>query len=69
MRLIDLKKAIDFYLEHGNNDNLEVVIPNNKNQMGATSATKLKGLSVGFDWNTGRIFLLPENKMQEVTNK
>ena len=69
MRLIDLKKAIDFYLENGNNYHLEVVIPNNKHQMGATSATKLKGVSVGFDWNTGRFFLLPENKMQEINSK
>ena len=45
--------------------NCRVVIPNNKRTMGGTSYTEIKDTRKGFDWDSGKVFLNPENKMKE----
>ena len=67
MNLLELKKRIEAALstERIPADEIEVVIPNNKPSMGATSATKVRTADKGFDWNTGMFFINPEVDMVE----
>ena len=46
-----------------------VCIPNHKGGMGGTSATNIKGAVQGFDWNRGKLFILPETDMINKSNK
>lgn len=68
LTLIEFKNRIDFYLLQKRYEDAEVCIPNNKGGMGGTSATNVVGCQMGIDWDSGRFFIFPENKMIEGTN-
>lgn len=65
MTLIELKEIIDFLLQTEGNEDLKVCIPNNKPSMGYTSVTYVKNVCKGFDWDSQRLFIYPENEMTE----
>ena len=44
----------------------EISIPNNEGSIGGTSATDIEQVIFGFDWDAGRVFIYPENMMQEI---
>jgi len=71
MKLKELKEAIDrVYASHHDYDgidNIEVCVPNNKNGMGGTPVTRIKGAHKGIDWDSGKFFIYPEVKMVELT--
>ncbi len=67
MTLKELKDKIDFHYNFSErNHDLEVGIPNNKGGQGGDPMTHIKGVGVGFDWNRGKFFIFPDNKMKEI---
>lgn len=67
MTLRELKERVDraFNRLREGDDDLEVVIPNNKPSMGPISTTKIKSASQGIDWENGLFVLRPEVPMIE----
>jgi len=57
MTLRELKQIVDRTILRRGNDELEVVIPNNKTSMGEISTTKVLGANQGIDWNRGMFIL------------
>lgn len=48
----------------------EVCIPIEEDaHLGGTACTNVKSISVGFDWDRGRIFLIPEDKLTKYDNQ
>ncbi len=69
MTLRELKKRVDAAVLrlHHEEDDFEVVIPNNKPSMGARSMTRVSSAGQGFDWENEYFIINPEVKMQEDT--
>lgn len=65
MTLLELKQKVDLALQRMGGEDLEVCIPNNKNAMGGTPVTKVRGASCGIDWDRGKFMIYPEIKMIE----
>lgn len=67
MKLRELQKQIEWALSHlKEEDDLEVVIPNNKDSVGRISCTKVGYASSGFDWESGLFIISPEKRMTEI---
>lgn len=66
MTLKELKERIDSLMDKHADD--EVCIPNNKSGVGGTPATGIRQVNIGFDWNRGLVFIVPENMLQEIPN-
>jgi len=67
MTLRELKEKVDRAFDRlkEKEDDLEVVIPNNKPSMGPISTTKIKSASQGIDWENGLFVIIPEIPMIE----
>ena len=66
MKLTELKEKVDrAYARLKEGEDLDVVITNNKSQMGAIGTTKIKSAQEGFDWERGLFILKPEVLMIE----
>ena len=64
MTIRELKERVDLIISRlKDNEDLDVVIPNNTPSMGPIGATSVKGVQSGFDWNKGRLFIYPEKEM------
>jgi hypothetical protein len=74
MNLEELKRAVDFaydratgYASRDNPENYTVVIPVYRvGSVGGTPSVVVKSLSVGFDWDRGKIFINPESRLREI---
>ena len=70
MKLLELKARVDHALKMVGNEELEVVIPNNKGGMsGCISATGIKSAGQGIDWNHRKFIIWPEVGMVEFEKK
>lgn len=69
MKLRELKELIDFQVAHHPEANeWEVVIPNNKPSIGPRSVTRIAQAGGGIDWDKGKFFLFPEDRMCLLNN-
>lgn len=65
MKLKELKEIVDHLLEvNPRNENLDVVIPIEKESYGGTPSVNVKSLHNGIDWNNGKLFINPDNKLK-----
>lgn len=63
MRLEELKVIIDKVIERDpRNGELELFVPNGKSSVGPIVADRVRGCTTGFDWNSGRFFILTEEQ-------
>lgn len=64
MKLIELKELIDFQVAHHPEANeWDVVIPNNRPSVGPRACTHVTQVGGGIDWDKGKFFIFPEDKM------
>lgn len=64
MKLIELKAQLEWLLnQSSDNANLEVRIPTNLPSIGPISTTGVIDIIGGFDWESGMLLIIPENKL------
>ena len=70
MTLKELKEIVDaYYSINQRYHDLEVCIPNNKSGIqGGTSATRIKSLNKGIDWDDKFFFIIPATPMVNQNN-
>lgn len=69
MDIRDLKEIVDQTLDGNPDSKFKVCIPNNKSGFGGTSVTYIEYANIGFDWDSGKFILEPENKMIEASDE
>lgn len=57
MLVKDIKR---FFQEHNVDDNLSLVIYLSEDSLGPTPFSEVEFASVGFDWDSGKLFLKPK---------
>lgn len=62
MKLIELKKIIDFHIKEGCGD-LKVVVSTEDNSFGPHACSEVILASPGFDWDSGKFNLSTEYKL------
>lgn len=48
------------------NDRVSILIQKPFTTIGGTPVAEIKSVSVGFDWDKGKVMIVPENKLWEV---
>ena len=61
MKIRELIEALERVEERNSNDN--VVIERSDPSIGAAASSDIKSLNVGFDWDRGKVFLVPEKQL------
>lgn len=72
MKLKELRDLINYHLSQdpslGENEVVVLLETNDENQVGLASE-KVKDLDFGMDWDNGKCFLIPENKLTTYKKK
>ena len=68
MKVSELNEALSKYIERGHGDD-EVVILLQENSMGASAAEAVDTCEAGFDWDSGRILLVPAKPLLHYDNE
>ena len=64
MKLIELKAKVDYLIERGNNDDLDVCVPNCMGYgMGGMNVTHVKGVCRGIDWDSKKFIIWTDVEM------
>ena len=63
MKASELKKIIDNYLCVAKDD-FEVVIRIHENWVGPTPSTGIKRIDCGFDWDKGKLLIMPDQDLK-----
>lgn len=74
MNLEELKRMVDFaydratgYASRDNPESYKIVIPVYRvGSVGGTPSVDVKNISIGFDWDNGKIFVNPESRLREI---
>ena len=56
MKLIEMKRAVDFLCETGHSENT-VVVSLNEPSIGGSAASAVENIFSGFDWDKGKVFI------------
>lgn len=62
MKLKELKRIIDRYIDIGHGDDI-VLITLNDSSVGARASAGISGVFAGFDWESGQIRIEPDKKI------
>ena len=66
----ELKEIIDSIIETTpGSEDFSLYVPNDKDSTDRVSATRIITLTEGVDWDSGKIFFIPENVLSEVPKK
>lgn len=64
MKLSELKQIVDANIEHSlNKYDADVVVVTNDRSIGGTSCTKVRGIGLGFDWDSGKFMIFTQDKI------
>lgn len=68
MTLQELKTLVDKYIDDNNKDH-EVVLKNSIPSIGRTATIPIRSLFMGFDWDSGLVFLSTDRPIIEKPSK
>lgn len=68
MKVSELYEALGKYIERGHGDD-EAVILLQESSVGASAAEEVDTCEAGFDWDSGRILLIPEKPLLHYGNE
>lgn len=63
MKLHELYEKFGYYLPENGGDKVVVEIRSNSSTIGGTPSTEIVGVAHGFDWNSGKFFLITEKPL------
>lgn len=67
MKLSELKSLIKHIESTRDNDDLELMIKIFRvGSLGPTPSVGINSINVGFDWNLGRLIIIPEKQLREI---
>lgn len=72
MTLKELKEKIDKLVEineHQGNDSLDVRVITQDKSIGARASVGIKDIYRGFDWESGKVLIIPDNNIYQETRE